>query len=176
VRPRPNRKASVATSAKRAAAASGSSWRETAEAGDFEHAYELLQHTPVPPSDSVEELLLAADTARISGHASSALPFLKRVISEHASDSRAPLAAFTLGGILMQQLARPHEAEAAYARARELSPSSALAEDALARQIEAASRAGDAARAAALASEYLEHYPTGRRVHAVRRFGNLSAD
>lgn len=153
-----------------------SGWRETAESGDFERAYELLQHAPSPPNDSVEELLLAADTARISGHPKAALPFLRRVIAEHGSDSRAPLAAFTLGGILMQQLGQPREAEAAYARARELSPSSALAEDALARQVEAASRAGDRARAAALAGEYLEHYPSGRRVHAVQRFGSLSAD
>jgi transmembrane sensor len=150
-----------------------SAWREPAEQGDFEHAYELLAHAPQPVADNVEELLLAADTARLSGHAAAALPFLKRVVAEHASDSRAPLAAFTLGGVLMQQLGQPREAEIAYARARELSLNSSLAEDALARQVEATYRAGDTSRARTLASEYLSRYPKGRRIHAVQRFGGL---
>jgi transmembrane sensor len=156
-----------------AALGSTSAWREPAEQGDFEHAYELLAHAPEPVADNVEELLLAADTARLSGHAAAALPFLKRVVAEHAADSRAPLAAFTLGGVLMQQLGQPREAESAYARARELSLNSSLAEDALARQVEAAQRAGDSSRARALASEYVARYPNGRRIHAVQRFGGL---
>jgi transmembrane sensor len=151
-----------------------SAWREPAEQGDFEHAYELLAHAPQPVADNVEELLLAADSARLSGHAQAALPFLRQVVANHAQDSRAPLAAFTLGGVLMQQLGQPREAEAAYARARELSLNSSLAEDALARQVEATYRAGDTARARTLATEYLARYPKGRRVHAVQRFGGLA--
>jgi transmembrane sensor len=150
-----------------------SAWREPAEQGDFERAYELLARAPQPVADDVEELLLAADTARLSGHPEAALPFLKRVISQHANDSRAPLAAFTLGGVLMQQLGQPREAEAAYARARELSLNPSLSEDALARQVEAAFRAGDSSHARALAEAYLTRYPRGRRVHAVQRFGGL---
>jgi transmembrane sensor len=73
----------------------------------------------------------------------------------------------------MNQLGRPREAEVAYARARTMSPSSALSQDALARQVEAAHRASDATRAQALALEYIERYPDGRRVKAVRRFGGL---
>ncbi len=152
---------------------SSPTWREPAEQGDFEHAYELLARMPQPVGDNVEELLLAADTARLSGHPAAALPFLRRVIAAHSQDSRAPLAAFTLGGVLMQQLGQPREAEAAYARARELSLNSSLAEDALARQVEAAHRGGDSARARTLATEYLSRYPAGRRVHAVQRFGGL---
>lgn len=149
-------------------------WREPAEQGDFDRAYELLRRAPQPSPDDVEELLLAADTARLSGHPAAALPFLKQVISGHAQDSRAPLAAFTLGGLLMQQLGQPREAEAAYAKARALSLNSSLAEDALARQVEAAHRAGDASRARTLAEEYVSRYPRGRRVHAVQRFGGLT--
>lgn len=150
-----------------------SAWREPAERGEFERAYELLRHAPQPVGDDVEQLLLAADTARLSGHPEAALPYLRRVVAQHARDSRAPLAAFTLGGVLMQQLGQPREAEAAYARARELASDSPLAEDALARQVEAAHRAGDAARARTLAREYLAKYPQGRRVHAVQRFAGL---
>jgi transmembrane sensor len=67
----------------------------------------------------------------------------------------------------------PREAEAAYARARATSLSGALAQDALARQVEAAHRAGDDGLARSLARDYLERYPQGRRVNAVRRFGGL---
>lgn len=148
-------------------------WRAPAEQGDFDRAYELLARVQQTVADDVEELLLAADTARLSGHPQAALPFLKRVIAQHPSDSRASLAAFTLGGVLMQQLGQPREAEAAYARARALSLNPSLSEDALARQVEAAHRAGDAAHARALAREYLASYPQGRRVHAVQRFGGL---
>jgi transmembrane sensor len=155
------------------AAPPAKAWREAAEQGEFEHAYKLLERTSNPVADDVEELLLAADSARLSGHPEAALPFLRKVIERHTSDSRAPLAAFTLGGVLMQQLGQPREAEAAYARARELSLNASLAEDALARQVEAAHRAGDAARARSLAREYMERYPSGRRQHAVQRFGGL---
>jgi transmembrane sensor len=154
-------------------AAPANAWREPAEQGDFERAYELLARAPQPIADDVEELLLAADTARLSGHPEAALPYLKRVIAQHSKDSRAPLAAFTLGGVLMHQLGQPREAEAAYARARELSLNPSLSEDALARQVEAAHRAGDSARARTLAQEYLADYPNGRRVRAVQRFGGL---
>jgi transmembrane sensor len=149
------------------------SWRQHAERGEFQEAYRMLERDRDRVSDDVEELLLAADASRLSGHASEAVPYLQRVVDRHPSDPRAPLAAFTLGGVLMNQLGRPREAEAAYARARAMSPSSALSQDALARQVEAAHRASDAAAARALALEYLERYPEGRRVQAVRRFGGL---
>jgi transmembrane sensor len=149
------------------------SWRDHAERGDFKQAFPLLPSPDTMTTMSVSELMLAADAARLSGHPAAALPYLRRVVSQHAQDARAPLAAFTLGGVLMNQLGLPREAEAAYANARATSTSSALAQDALARQVEAAHRAGDEALARSLAREYLQHYPQGRRVHAVRRFGGL---
>lgn len=149
------------------------SWRQHAEQGDFGRAYALLEGQGARVADDVEELLLAADAARLSGHPAQAVPFLQKVEARHAGDPRAPLAAFTLGGVLMNQLGRPREAEAAYGRARALAPDSSLSQDALARQVEAAHRAGDQARARALALEYLERHPDGRRLNAVRRFGGL---
>ncbi|MEY4514068.1 MAG: hypothetical protein RLZZ450_6190 [Pseudomonadota bacterium] len=149
------------------------SWREHAEGGDFKSAFPLLPKTDTMVTMSVSDLLLAADAARLSGHPREALPFLTRVVEAHTDDTRAPLAAFTLGGVLMHQLGLPREAEAAYARARTTTTSEALAQDALARQVEAASRAGDDALAQKLARVYLDKYPEGRRVHAVRRFGRL---
>jgi hypothetical protein len=149
------------------------SWREHAERGEFKQAFSLLPRPDSGDAMDVSELLLAADAARLSGHARAAVPFLERVMEEHAADARAPLAAFTLGGVLMNQLGMPREAEAAYAKARATSIGGALAQDALARQVEAAYRADDEALARRLAREYLEHYPQGRRIHAVRRFGGI---
>ena len=149
------------------------SWRDHAEGGDFKSAFPLLPQTDTMASMSVSDLMLAADAARLSGHPRAALPFLTRVVDAHAEDARAPLAAFTLGSVLMHQLGLPREAEAAYAKARATTQSVALAQDALARQVEAASRAGDEALARKLARAYLEQYPDGRRVNAVRRFGRL---
>jgi len=153
--------------------ASAASWRQHAEQGDFQQAFAILERERARISDDVDELLLAADAARLSGHAAQAVPYLQRVVERHAQDPRAPLAAFTLGGVLMNQLGRPREAEAAYGRARAMSPGSALSQDALARQVEALHRASDSAAARALALEYLERYPDGRRVQAMRRFGGL---
>lgn len=148
-------------------------WQRQAKHGHFKRAFELMPAAPEALADDVEVLLLAADAARLSGHPAQALPYLRRVIERHPQDSRASLAAFTLGGVLLNQLDRPREADAAYARARSLALSPALAQDALARQVEAAQRAGDAERMRELAREYLRRYPDGRRVQWVRDTSGL---
>jgi transmembrane sensor len=111
--------------------------------------------------------------ARLSGHAALAVPRLERVLRAHASDSRAPLAAFTLGRTLLDSLGRPREAADAFARARRLSPGGALAQDALARDVGSWSRAGETGVARQRALEYLDKYPGGRREKAVRYHGGL---
>jgi transmembrane sensor len=161
------------TAAKQAARAPEAGWQAQAERGNFERAFELMPRTPEQVSNDVEALLLAADAARLSGHPAQALPFLRQVTERHPRDPRASLAAFTLGGVLLNQLDRPREAEAAYALARSLALRPALAQDALARQVEAAHRAGDTARMRELAAEYLRRYPDGRRVKWVRDTSGL---
>ena len=52
-------------------------------------------------------------------------------------------AAFSLGRVLLGELRRPAEAAQAFARARKLAPDGPLAEDALAREVEAWARAGN---------------------------------
>jgi hypothetical protein len=71
----------------------------------------------------------------------------------------------------LDELGRPGEAAAAFARAR--AAGGPLAEDALAREVEAASRAGDTTRSRELAREYQTLYPKGRRTKAVSKFGGL---
>ena len=113
--------------------------------------------------------MLAADAARLSGHPEQAVGYLRRVSTEHSSDSRAPLAAFTLGRLLLSQLGRPGEAAEAFALARRLRPAGSLSEDALAREAEARQRAGSGSRARALASEYLTSYPRGKHHSTMQR-------
>lgn len=144
---------------------------ELARGGDYKGAFQVMSQTPAVVGSSAEELMLAADAARLSNHPEQALGYLRRVTREHAADSRAPLAAFTLGRLLLSQLARPAEAADAFALSRRLRPSGGLAEDALAREAEAASAAGSAARAQNLARQYLERYPAGKHRQTLQRLG-----
>ncbi len=149
-----------------------SSWRVLAENGRYDEAHSALKKAgPSAVRDETADLLLAADAARLSGHPAAAVPYLERVVHTHSSDPRSSLAAFTLGRVLLDELGRPREAIDAFARAREAG--GPLAEDALAREVEAAARAGDMPRSRELAGEYQSLYPNGRRAKAVARFGGL---
>ena len=132
-----------------------------------------------PPSplsakaESAEDLLLAADGMRMAGHPEQGAEFLRRILREHHGDPRAPLAAFTLGRVLLMELGRPREAAAAFAEVRRLSPAGAFAEDALAREVEAWNQARQTDQAQARAQEYLRLYPGGRRAATVRSLGGM---
>lgn len=148
------------------------SWRPLAERGQYEEARTALRKAgPSAVRNETADLLLAADAARLSGHPAEAVPYLERVLHGHNHDPRAGLAAFTLGRVLLDELGRPNEAVDAFALARSFG--GPLAEDALARQVEAASRAGDVTRSRELALLYRRLYPDGRRARAVSRFGGL---
>ena len=147
-------------------------WRPLAERGQYEEARRALRKAgPSAVRDDTADLLLAADAARLSGHPTEAVPYLDRVLRGHARDPRASLAAFTLGRVLLDELGRPSEAVDAFALAR--SSGGPLAEDALAREVEALSRAGDITRSREQALLYRRLYPNGRRAKAVARFGGL---
>ncbi len=147
-------------------------WQELARGGEFDAAWKQL-----PPSHAVrdlpEELLLAADVARLSHHSAEAVAPLQQCIARHANDPRTPLAAFTLGRVLLDELGRPRPAAEAFDTARRLAPEGPLAEDALARSVESWARAGETAKAHELAVDYLNRYPGGRRAAAVRHHGGV---
>jgi len=155
--------------------ATGRGWKKLAAEGAFDDAYDAVRHEGGSRvvRDDVEDLLLYADVARHSHHPAEAVEPLQRISSKHRTDPRASLAAFTLGRVLLDELGRPSEAAAAFADARALQPDGALAEDALAREVEASSRAGDTAKAHGLAELYLTRYPHGARSRLVRRHGGL---
>lgn len=121
----------------------------------------------------MDDLLLAADIARAAGRAAEALPYLEKALSSYPHTPQAALAAFALGRIRQTDLNDHAGAAAAFAQARALSPSGPLAEDALAREVEAWFHAGETARARRAAEEYVRSWPTGSRLRAVRHFGGL---
>ena len=128
--------------------------------------------TAVEPPD-LEALMRSADAARRAGHPAQALPYLRRLLRDHPADARAPLAAFTLGRILLAELDRPAEAADAFALSRRLAPGGPMASHALAREVEAAARSGDAARARRLAETYVATYPAGPHLAAVKGHGGI---
>jgi transmembrane sensor len=125
------------------------------------------------PRDGFGSLLDAADLARTGRRPAEATALLRQALDRYGTDRRAPLAAFTLGRILLRELGLPREAANAFAQARALAPDGPLAEDALAREIESWSQAGETARTRGLAQEYLRRYPMGRRIQTVRELGGL---
>ena len=120
-----------------------------------------------------EALMRDADAARRAGRPAAAVPYYRRLLRAFPTDERAPVAAFTLGRVLLTQLDRPDEAADAFATSRRLAPAGALAEDAWAREVEAAARAGEAHRARSLARAYLARHGDEPRATAVRRAGGL---
>jgi transmembrane sensor len=147
-------------------------YRSRVAGHDYRGAYAVLSRHPALAGDTVEDLLVAADVARLSDHPSEALPYLQRIVREHPKDERAPLAAFTLGRTL-GGLGRTQEAMSMFGKVRTSWPDSPLAEDALLRQAEAASRMGDLASARRFAEQYERQYPSGRRRAEIRRYAQL---
>jgi transmembrane sensor len=125
------------------------------------------------PATSAQSLLAAVDAARSRGQPAHAVELLREILRDYPDDPRAPLAAFTLGRVLLNELGRPREAAAAFRQVRQKAPASQFAEDALAREVEAWDRASERERARALSAEYLERYPTGRHARRVKALVGL---
>lgn len=134
---------------------------------------EAVAVVPAERPASAEALLLAADAARAAGHPAQGARLLKQALEQYPSDPRGPLAAFSLGRVLLMDLAHPREAAAAFAEVRRLAPSGPFAEDALAREVEAWRNAGELARARERAEEYLRLYPGGHRAASVGAMGGI---
>jgi transmembrane sensor len=133
----------------------------------------LPPRVPASPPPTVGDLMAEADAARAGGRPEEAVRLLERLVRDHPRQFRAPLAAFTAGRLYLEQLGRPRLAAERFAQVRALAPSSSLAEDALAREVEAWAAAGEPARGRARAEEYLRRYPAGLRASNVRRLAGL---
>jgi transmembrane sensor len=153
-------------------AATGASWRSLSQSGQYEAAFESLRKSSAVEDDPAA-LMDAADAARLSGHAQDAVQYLARVVSDHRRSPVAPLAAFTLGRVYLDKLGQPERAAESFGLARALAPNGSMAQDALAREVEALSKGGNAQKAYVRAREYLGLYPNGRRLRAVQLYGGL---
>ncbi len=150
-----------------------SAWRGLEQSGDHDAAYADLGPAGIASAvkgASVEDLLPLADVARLSGHPAEAVAPLMRVLTEHADDPRAPLAAFTLGRLQLDALGHPALAADAFTRALALGLPQSLQEDAYARLVESRAREGDSAGATTAAKEYERRFPAGKRMAEVHRW------
>jgi transmembrane sensor len=143
-------------------------WREWARRGEYARAYAELRAQPSAVADGAADLMLAADVARLSAHPEAAVAPLRELCARFPKDRRAPVAAFTLGRVLLDDLGRADEAAQAFESAGTSWPSGPLAHDSLARAVEAWQRAGRHERARPLAERYLRTFPEGRHAAAMR--------
>jgi RNA polymerase sigma factor (sigma-70 family) len=105
----------------------------------------------------------------------SASPDARALIAElyHARIARRQVEVVAERGEISARWGRERRVIAAGETRLELAPDGPLAEDALAREVEAWSRCGEVEIARARATTYSQRYPRGRRAQMVRRFGGL---
>jgi transmembrane sensor len=117
---------------------------------------------------NLDVLLARADAARERGDTRAAATYLEEIVRvAPATDPRRGVAALSLARLTQHE--NPGRAAAALNRAMAGMPA-ALAEDALARQAQAAALSGDTKQAAWLAKEYLARFPNGRHAQDVKRW------
>lgn len=156
----------------RTLAAPAANWRVLSESAEYEQAYaELAKGAEV--ADEPSELMAAADAARWSRHPEIAARYLRQLLARHRRSPLAALAAFTLGRVLLDELGRPMQAAEVFALVQELAPLDAVAEDALAREVEAWSKAGRSEEAHQKASLFQRRYAQSRRLRLVELHGGL---
>ena len=146
-------------------------WPRLVEVGDFSGARRALDRqggfdvaiSRATPS----ELMSLVDIARATGERAQAISALRQVLS-HPDAPEAPLAAWTLGNLLEQAGDQPGSAQA-FALYRRLSPAGEFAEDAAARQIDAALAEDNVLLVTQLVEDYERDFPRGRRLGEFRR-------
>lgn len=117
--------------------------------------------------------LQLADEQRRHGDIAGAIQTLRAVAGQSQTGSERSIAAFTLGKLLLDATGQPAEAARAFRACLKSSPPASVAEDALARLVEAEARLGNASAAHAHALDYERRYPAGRRLTDVQRWGKL---
>jgi Tetratricopeptide repeat len=152
---------------------------QTLASSDYKAAFQALDRqggfdAVLAKASSAEQLMTLSDVARANRQPTQAIKALRAVIERYASDPRAALAAWTLGDLLEKSGDRAGAAKA-YATYRALSPQGDFAEDALARQIDAAIGEKNVDLAKQLAEQYAKDFPNGRRLSEIHaRIGKLT--
>ena len=121
----------------------GTGWRELARNGRHREAFATLGTQGIRREAKrlgIADLFALADVARLSGHPADAVGPLQRIIDGFPADPQAPLAAFALGRLELDDLGRPQAAAAAFSRALELGAPDSLRDNVRARLDEARAR------------------------------------
>jgi TolA-binding protein len=146
-------------------------WQLAAQQGEYQTALGELEASggfdAVAAQADADQLMYLADVARATGFKQRAVMAWRRVISQHASDPQASLAAWSLGNMLEQSGDQLGAAEA-FAAYRGLSPQGDFAEDALVREIRMAAAQQNAQLANRLAAQYDQAFPNGRRAQEIQ--------
>jgi transmembrane sensor len=124
-------------------AGSATGWRELARSGHHREAFATLGAQGLRREAKrlgIADLFQLADVARLSGHPADAVVPLQRIIDGFPSDPQAPLAAFALGRLELDDLGRPQAAAAAFSRALELGAPQSVRDNVRARLEEARAR------------------------------------
>jgi hypothetical protein len=157
-------------------------WQVLADKGDdYAAAWQAIERqggfdAVLGSASSAIQLMSLVDVARLNGKRADAMRALRAVIDRFPNDPRAALAAYTLGNMLENAGDRVGAAKA-YAEYRALSPKGDFAEDALARQLDAAIAEGNVDLSKQLLEQYTKDFPTGRRLAELRkRVGKLTGE
>lgn len=126
-------------------------------------------------STAAASLWEEADEARRDGQPERAAELLARLVERYPEDSQVALAAFTLGVLQLDRLARPVEAAESFQLALELGIGAALRDDAYLRWAEALSQVRDPARLAMVSAEYARLYPRGRQRAAIEQLATAAS-
>lgn len=127
----------------------GIGWRELARNGHHREAFATLGPQGIRRESKrlgIADLFALADVARLSGHPAEAVGPLQRIIDGFPRDPQAPLAAFALGRLELDDLNQPRAAAAALSRALELGPPQSLRDNVRVRLEEAQARMRAAGR------------------------------
>jgi transmembrane sensor len=118
--------------------------------------------------DSVDALFRDADKARLEGRLADAVVSFRRILEQHADDSRAALAGFALGRLQLAALGRPDLAAQNFKLALSLGLPAALSEDAYGKLAEAYAKAGERSAACSAWNEYARRFPQGAKLAHAR--------
>jgi transmembrane sensor len=121
----------------------GPGWRELERTGRHREAFATLGAQGIRRETKrlgIADLFSLADVARLSGHPAEAVAPLQRIVDGFPSDRQAPLAAFALGRLQLDDLNQPRAAAASFSRALELGAPASVREAVRARLAEAQAR------------------------------------
>lgn len=126
---------------------------------------------PDKPSNNevINRLLQSADEALLQDRPKEAISALRQIVKQFPKDPSAAFAAFDLAKIFLDRLDNPREAARIFGTVQTLAPHAELAENALAREIEAWHACGDREKARARLQEFVRLYPQSKRGDALQK-------